>query len=213
MGIVIGIIGLLIGAVVAWYVTGKMANSRAQNIMSDAEKDAEVIRKKILLEAKEEALAMKTEAEKQANARTAKIQNTENRLKQREMSLNQRQEELNKKNNEVDEQKNSLANQQEFLDKKGAELERVHRQSVERLETISGLSADEAKERLVESLKEEAKTDAQSYINDIMEEARLSANKEAKRIVIQSIQRRSEERRVGKDDEARAEGGRYVQRA
>ena len=151
MGIVIGIIGLLIGAVVAWYVTGKMANSRAQNIMSDAEKDAEDIRKKILLEAKEEALAMKTEAEKQANARTAKIQNTENRLKQREMSLNQRQEELNKKDNEVDEQKNSLANQQEFLDKKGAELERVHRQSVERLETISGLSADEAKERLVES--------------------------------------------------------------
>src|SRR5690606_19513028 len=77
----------------------------------------------------------------------------------------------------------------EFLDKKGAELERIHRQSVERLETISGLSADEAKERLVESLKEEAQTDAQSYINDIMEEARLSANKEAKRIVIQSIQR------------------------
>ena len=144
MEIVIGIIGLLIGAVVAWYVTGKMANSRARNIMSDAEKDAEVIKKKILLEAKEESLAMKTEAEKQANARTAKIQNIENRLKQREMTLNQRQEELNKKSSEVDEIKSSLTSQQEFLDKKGVELERVHRQSVERLETISGLSADEA---------------------------------------------------------------------
>lgn len=82
-----------------------------------------------------------------------------------------------------------MVSQQEFLDKKGAELERVHRQSVERLETISGLSAEEAKERLVESLKEEAKVDAQSYVNDIMEDARLSANKEAKRIVVQAIQR------------------------
>lgn len=189
MEILIGIIGLLIGAVIAWYVTGKTANSRAQNILSDAEKDAEVIKKKILLEAKEESLALKTEAEKQANMRSAKIQNTENRLKQREMTLNQRQEELNKKNSEVEEVRANLANQQEFMDKKGAELERIHRQSVEKLEVISGLSADEAKERLVESLKEEAKTDAQSYINDIMEEARLSANKEAKRIVIQSIQR------------------------
>ncbi len=189
MGILIGIIGVLIGAIAAWYVTGKTANSRAKNILSDAEKDAEVIKKKILLEAKEESLAMKTEAEKQANARTSKIQNTENRLKQREMTLNQRQEELNKKSSEVDEMKSNFTSQQEFLDKKGAELERVYRQSVERLETISGLSADEAKERLVESLKEEAKTDAQSYINDIMEEARLSATKEAKKIVIQSIQR------------------------
>lgn len=189
MEIFIGIIGLLVGAVIAWYVTGKAANSRARNILSDAEKDAEVIKKKILLESKEESLAMKAEAEKQANARTAKIQNTENRLKQREMTLNQRQEELNKKNAEAEELKNNLQSQQEFLDKKSAELDRVHRQSVERLETISGLSAEEAKERLVESLKEEAKTDAQSYISDIMEEARLSATKEAKRIVIQSIQR------------------------
>ena len=189
MEIVIGIIGLAIGAVIAWYLTGKMANSRAQNILSDAEKDADVIRKKKLLEAKEEALALKAEAEKQANARTTKIQLTENRLKQREMTLNQKQEELNKKAGEIDEIKLNLANQQEFIEKKGGELERLHRQSVEKLETISSFSAEEAKERLVESLKEEAKTGAQSYINDIMEEAKMTANKEAKRIVIQSIQR------------------------
>ena len=189
MEIVIGIIGLAIGAVIAWFLTGKMASSRAQNILSDAEKDADVIKKKKLLEAKEEALAMKTEAEKQANARTTKIQLTENRLKQREMTLNQRQEELNKKSVEVDEIKLNLTNQQEFIEKKSTELERLHRQSVEKLETISSLSAEEAKERLVESLKEEAKTGAQSYINDIMEEAKMTANKEAKRIVIQSIQR------------------------
>ena len=175
MEIVMGFIGLLVGAVVAWYVTGKMANSRAQNILSDAEKDAEVIKKKILLEAKEETLLMKTEAEKQANARTSKIQITENRLKQREMTLNQKQEELNKRMAEVDEAKQNLTNQQEFLDKKGAELERLHRQSVEKLETISGLSAEEAKERLVECRKEEAKPGAQSYMGEIWEEASVSA--------------------------------------
>lgn len=189
MNIVIGIIGLIIGAFAAWYMTGKAANSRAHKILSDAEKDAEVIKKKILLEAKEETLSLKNEAERQINSRTAKIQSTENRLKQREVNLNQRQEELNKKNNEVEEAKTNLANQQEFLDKKNAELERLHRQSVEKLETISGLSAEEAKDRLVESLKEEAKSDAQSYISEIMDEAKMTANKEAKRIVIQSIQR------------------------
>src|SRR5690606_19602153 len=113
----------------------------------------------------------------------------ENRLKQREMSLNQRQEELGKKGNEIDTLRVNLENQQELLDKKSAELEKVYRQSVEQLETISGLSADEARERLVESVKEEAKTNAQSYINEIMEEAKMTANKEAKRIVVQSIQR------------------------
>ncbi|BBD44907.1 MAG: ribonuclease Y [Petrimonas sp.] len=189
MEIVVGVIGIVIGAVIAWYLTGKAANSRAQNILSDAEKDAEVIRKNKLLEAKEEIISMKAEAEKQANARTSKIQITENRLKQREMSLNQRQEELGKKGNEIDTLRVNLENQQELLDKKSAELEKVYRQSVEQLETISGLSADEARERLVESVKEEAKTNAQSYINEIMEEAKMTANKEAKRIVVQSIQR------------------------
>ena len=189
MEIVIGIVGILLGALIAWYVTGKMANSRAQKIMSDAEKDAEVIKKNKLLEAKEEVLSMKAEAEKQANIRTSKIQNTENRLKQREISLNQRHEELNKKNNELEETKINLDAQHEVLERKNAEMDKLHRQSVEKLQAISGLSAEEAKERLVESLKDEAKTEAQSYINEIMEEAKMTANKEAKRIVVQSIQR------------------------
>ena len=189
MEIVLGIAGLLIGALVAWYLTGQMANSRAKKILSDAEKDAEVIKKNKLLEAKEETLQMKAEVEKQANARLAKIQNVENRLKQREMQLNQRHEELNKKNMELDELKVNLDNQHELLEKKKQETEKLYRQSLEKLETISGLSVAEAKEKLVESLKEEAKTEAQSYINEIMDEAKMTANKEAKRIVVQSIQR------------------------
>ncbi|HOV70670.1 MAG TPA: ribonuclease Y [Dysgonamonadaceae bacterium] len=189
MEIVIGIVGLLIGAVAAWYITGHMANSRAKKIVSDAEKEAEVIKKNKLLEAKEEVLSMKAEAEKQINSRTSKIQNTENRLKQREMQLNQKQEELNKKSNELDEVRANLENQREALEKRHQELDKLHKQSLEKLETISGLSAQEAKEQLVESLKDEAKTGAQSYINEIMEEAKMTANKEAKRIVIQTIQR------------------------
>ena len=141
MEIVIGIIGLFAGAMIAWFLTGKAANSRAQKILSDAEKDADVIRKKMLLEAKEENMALKAEAEKQANARVSKIQLTENRLKQREMSLNQKLEELNKKSTELDEIKQNIVSQQEFLEKKNSEMERLHRQSVEKLETISVLAA------------------------------------------------------------------------
>lgn len=189
MNIVIGIVGLLIGAVIAWYVTGKMANSRAQNILSDAEKDAEVIKKNKLLEAKEEILSMKGDAEKQINSRTSKLHVAENRNKQRETTLNQRQEELNKKNSEVENTRRNLEKQKELFERKNSELETVHRKAVEELEAVSGLSADEAKERLVESIKEEAKTSAQSYISEIMDEAKLTANKEAKRIVVQSIQR------------------------
>ena len=103
--------------------------------------------------------------------------------------MNQRHEELSKKGQEIDTIRLNLENQQELLDKKSAELERIYRQSLEQLEAISGLSADEARERLIESIKEEAKTNAQSYINEIMEEAKMTANKEAKRIVVQSIQR------------------------
>ena len=191
--IFIGLIGLLIGAVITWFAVGKMANSRAQKVLSDAEKDAEVIKKKKLLELKEETLVIKAEAEKEANIRHSKIQNAENRIKQREMSLNQKHDELNKKGAEIDEVKSNLSHQLELIDKRNAELDRLHKQSLEKLEVVSGLSAEEAKERLVESVKEEAKVDAQSYINDVMEEAKLTANKEAKRIVIQSIQRLASE--------------------
>ena len=187
--IVIGLVCLLIGAGVTWFIIMKSANSRAQKIVDDATKDAEVIKKNRLLEAKEEILELKAEVEKQANARTQKMQANENRLKQREMTLNQRQDELNKKNAEIEELKLNLENQHEVFNRRNQEVEKLHRQSVEKLESISGLSAEEAKGSLIDSLKEEAKTDAQSYINDIMDEAKMTANKEAKRIVVQSIQR------------------------
>ena len=131
----------------------------------------------------------KTELEKEVAQRNQRIQQAENKLKQRELVLSQRQEEVQRKRNEADAIKANLENQLVVIDKKKEELESLQAQEREKLEAISGLSAEEAKERLVESLKEEAKTQAQSYINDIMDDAKMTANKEAKRIVIQTIQR------------------------
>ena len=187
--IVIGIVGLLIGAAVMWYFAVRSANSRYTQIVSDAEKDSEVILKNKLVEAKEEILKMKSEAEKQINIKTSRIQTTENKLKQREMTLNQRQEEINKKRSESDSIRANLDNQLILLEKRTAEVEKTHREAVDKLEVVSGLSADEAKAQLLDSLKEEARINAQSYINDTIDEAKLTANREAKRIVIQSIQR------------------------
>lgn len=189
MEIVLGIVGLIIGAAIMWYFAVHSANSRYKTIVSDAERDAEVMLKNKLLEAKEEILTMKSEAEKQINIKNSRIQSTENRLKQREMTLNQRQEELNKKRSETDALKLNIDNQLSVIEKRNAELDKSHKQIVEKLEVISCLSAEEAKKQLIDSLKDEAKIGAQSYISDIIEEAKLTANKEAKRIVIQSIQR------------------------
>jgi ribonuclease Y len=134
-------------------------------------------------------LNKKADLEKEVAQRNQKIQQAENKLKQREMVLNQKNEELQRKRNETEAIKENLDAQLVIIEKKKEELDNLQAQEREKLETISGLSAEEAKERLVESLKEEAKTQAQSYINDIMDDAKLTANREAKRIVIQSIQR------------------------
>jgi ribonuclease Y len=163
--------------------------SKYDKILKEAETEAEVIKKNKLLEVKEKFLNKKADLEKEVSLRNQKIQQAENKLKQRELVLNQRQEEIQRKKTEAEAVKENLEAQLVIVDKKKEELEHMQRQEIEKLEAISGLSAEEAKERMVESLKEEAKTQAQSYINDIMDDAKLTASKEAKRIVIQSIQR------------------------
>ena len=158
-------------------------------ILKKAHEEAEVIKKNKLLEVKEKFLNKKSELEKEVAARNQKIQQTENKLRQKEISLNQKQDDLQRRKNETEAIKENLEAQLLVVDKKKEELERLQSQEREKLEAISGLSVEEAKERLIESLKEEAKSEAASYINDIMDDAKLTANKEAKRIVIQSIQR------------------------
>ena len=163
--------------------------TKYDTIIKEAETEAEVIKKNKLLEVKEKFLNKKADLEKEVAQRNQKIQQAENKLKQREMVLNQKNEELQRKRNETEAIKENLDAQLVIIEKKKEELDNLQAQEREKLETISGLSAEEAKERLVESLKEEAKTQAQSYINDIIDDAKLTANREAKRIVIQSIQR------------------------
>ena len=187
--IIISLATFLLGGGIVWGVMRYALKSKYEAILKEAEKEAEVIKKNKLLEVKEKFLHLKADLEKQVSQRNAKIQSVEAKLKQREMSLNQRHEELQRKNGEVEAVKENLTAQMELVEKKKQDLERMHQKEIEHLETISGLSANEAKERLIESLKDEAKTEAASYINEIVEEAKMTANKEAKKIVVQSIQR------------------------
>ena len=187
--IISGLAWLFGGSGLGWFITWRWQKAKAKAEAKEAEAEAEVIKKNKLLEVKEKFLNKKADLEKEVALRNQKIQQAENKLKQREMVLNQRNEEVQRKKAEADAVRDNLEVQLGIVEKKKDELEQLQRQEIEKLETISGLSAEEAKERLVESLKEEAKTQAQSYINDIMDDAKLTASKEAKRIVIQSIQR------------------------
>ena len=189
LSIVVGVVAAVIGVAATIIVQKSIGRSQAKTIVDEAKQEAEVLKQKKLLEAREEELQIKTEAEKQANSRLAKVQQSEARIKQRELQLNQQQGDIARRRNEIDATKANLEAQAVVLESQKAELDKLTRTAQDTLEHISGLSAEEAKEKLIESLKDEAKTAAASYINDIMDEAKLTANKEAKRIVVQSIQR------------------------
>jgi len=187
--IIIAIISLIVGAVATWFIVNSLAGARSKKIVEEAQKEAESIKKDKLLEVKEKFISLKADLEKQVSARNSKIQSQEAKLKQREMVINQKQDEVNKKKNELEAVRENLDGQFEIVEKKKLELDKIHKMEIERLELLSGLSAEEAKERLAQSLKEEAQTAASAFINEVMEEAKMTANKEAKKIVVQSIQR------------------------
>jgi len=183
--ILIGIIALVVGAGGS-FILLRFINKRA---IKEAESEAELLKKNKLIEVKEKFIGLKAEHEQQVQERNAKIQVVELRLQQKEMQLNQKQGDVQRKVNEIEALKEQLEHRESSLEIKKKELDHLNHQAQVQLETISGLSAEQAKERLIEALKEEAKTEAMSYINDIMEEAKMTANKEAKKIVVQSIQR------------------------
>ena len=187
--VIVGVACLIAGAALSYFIAFSGAKSKAKRMLAEAEAQGEVMKKNKLLEVKEKFLNKKAELEKEVAARSQKLQQAESRIKQRELQLNQQQSENQRKRNELDAIKANLDNQLQIVSEKQAELDKLQSQERERLENIGGLSAEEAREQLVESLKEEAKTQAASYINDIMDDAKMTANKEAKRIVIQSIQR------------------------
>ena len=187
------IVAFVAGGVIAALVVAAMNKAtqakRREEMQREMERETDVMKKNKMLEVKEKFIQLKAELEKQVAARNSKIQSVETKLKQHELSLSQRQEELQRKLTEADILKENLNNQAQLIEKRKLDLEKMHQQEVVHLETISGLSAGEAKERLIESLKDEAKTDAASYINEIMEEAKMTANMEAKKVVIKTIQR------------------------
>ncbi len=187
--VLVGIAAAVIGLAIGVAIQKSSARSQAKTIIEEAQQESEMIKQKKLLEAREEELQIKAEAEKQANQRLTKIQAAEARIKQRELQLNQQQGDIARRRNENEAIKANLDAQAQVLESQKTELDKLTRTAQDTLEHISGLSADEAKEKLIESLRDEAKTAAASYINDIMDEAKLTANKEAKRIVVQSIQR------------------------
>ena len=187
--VIIAVVCLAVGCAGGFAVFRYILTGKYKDTMEKAEKAADVIKEKKLLEVKEKFLNKKSELEKEVQQRTLKIQQGESRLKQREIALNQRQEEINRRRQDVEQQQQRVDNEKKLLQVKQQDLEKMQEQERTKLEELSGLSSEEAKKRLVESLKDQARLDAASYVNEIVDEAKLNANQQAKKIVIQTIQR------------------------
>ena len=196
MEYIIAIGALLVGSGLSYFVFNTMVKNKGNTIINEAKKEAEQIKKEKLLQAKEKFLELKSDHEKSINNKNNEIAKAENRIKDKENSLSQKLGETNKKDKELEQQKTDLVQQKESLQKRQEELAKSHKKQVEQLEVISKLSAEEAKEQLVEALKDEAKTKALSIIQETIEEAKLTANQEAKKIVIQTIQRNATEQAI-----------------
>ncbi len=197
MDIISIVIGFVAGAVIALVATilirRAVLKGKKEEILEKAEIEGEKIKNERILQAKEKYLSLKSEHEKAVNESNARIREAENRVKQKENTLNQKMNETDRKGKELENQKNLLKGQQDALKAKEEEYEQLRSQVIGQIEEIAGMSAADAKAQLMESMKAEARTEAQAYINDCMDEARLNAAKEAKRIVINTIQRTATE--------------------
>jgi ribonuclease Y len=191
-----GLAGLILGVVIGSFLLRRINSKRIESMMREAEEKAEVIKKEKILQAKEKFLELKAEHEKSVNERNNAVQVNENRIKQKESQISQKYEEIQRKQSELNSIRENLNNQLEIVTKKQAEYDRIIKEQVEKLETIAGLSAEEAKHRIIETLREEAKTDALVYIKDTVEEAKMTAQREAKKIVIETIQRTAAEHAI-----------------
>jgi len=187
--IIAAFVALVIGGAAGYFIFRYVIKGKYNEMIEAANKEAEVVKEKKLLEVKEKFLNKKAELEKEVQQRNSRIQQNENKLKQREISLNQRQEDLGRRKMEIDQYQQRVDNEKKLLSVKQQELDKMQKQEQAKLEELSGLSAEEAKQRLIESLKDQAKLDAASYVNEIMDDAKLNANQQAKKIVIQTIQR------------------------
>jgi ribonuclease Y len=191
--IIVGVVSMFLGVLVTSTILRKKVEKKSEGVLKEAEEKGEVIKKDKILQAKEKFLQLKSEHEKMIQEKNSVIHQAENRLKQKESVLAQRSEEFKRKQREIESIRGNLNAQLDLLNKKQTDLEQSHKRQVEALESISGLSAAEAKAELIETLKDEARSDAIVQINEILEEARLNAQRQAKKVVIETIQRTATE--------------------
>ena len=196
MNFLFGIIGVVIGFIISFLVRSVLLKNSKNQIINSAIKEAENLKQNKILQAKEKFLQLKEEHETQFKDRERKIQSGEDRLRNKESNFSKKIEEINRKDNNIEKIKASLDSKIKSYETKNQEMDKLHQKVVLELSKVSGMSAEDAKNSLIESLKDEARTDAMSHINEITEEAKLNANREAKKIVIQTIQRVATEQAI-----------------
>jgi ribonuclease Y len=197
MDLIIGIgIGVVGGAVIAVIIQNVILKNRKEQILKDVENEGEAIKKDKIIQAKEKFLSLKENHEKTIKDRERKLQSAEDRTKNKEKSLSKKIEEVNRKEKSIDSQKKSFDEKIQLIELKQQELEKTQDKRVAELSKVSGMNPEDAKKMLMEALKDEARTDAMAHIKDIVDEAKLNANREAKKIIIQSIQRVAHEQAI-----------------
>ena len=194
--IIIGLVALLLGSVITFFIIKNLDLAKSKSLLKDAEKEAERIKKEKILQAKEKFIELKSQHDKSINEKNREFNKSQNRVKEKETKLNQRLGEMNRKEKYLSEEKSTLEKQKSIVAKKQEDLDSNKQKQIQQLEEISNLSAEEAKKELIETLKDEAKTEALTIIQNTIEEAKLTANQEAKKIVIQTIQRTATEHAI-----------------
>ncbi|MDG1719265.1 MAG: Rnase Y domain-containing protein, partial [Flavobacteriales bacterium] len=191
--IIIGLVALLLGSVITFFIIKNLDLAKSNRLLKDSEKEAERIKKEKILQAKEKFIELKSQHDKSINEKNREFNKSQNRVKEKETKLNQRLGEMNRKEKDLTEEKSTLEKQKSIVAKKQEDLDSNKQKQIQQLEEMSNLSAEEAKKELIETLKDEAKTEALTIIQNTIEEAKLTANQEAKKIVIQTIQRTATE--------------------
>ena len=194
--IIIGLVSLLLGSVITFFIIKNLDLAKSKSLLKDAEKEAERIKKEKILQAKEKFIELKSQHDKSINEKNREFNKSQNRVKEKETKLNQRLGEMNRKEKDLTEEKSILEKQKSAVVKKQEDLDSNKQKQIQQLEEMSNLSAEEAKKELIETLKDEAKTEALTIIQNTIEEAKLTANQEAKKIVIQTIQRTATEHAI-----------------
>ncbi|MBR3730099.1 MAG: ribonuclease Y [Bacteroidales bacterium] len=195
--IIIGAVALIAGLAIGYFITSTLLKKAVIKeevaLLEEAKEKAEVIKKERILQAKEKFLQMKDEHEKEVNERKRELASAENRINQLKQDANKKMEEVQRKSKELQSVQQKLESQIETFDKKKADLDRIYKEEAQKLESISGLSTKDAKEQLIELIKEEAQADAMVYVKEVTEEAKMNAAQKAKKIVLETIQRTASE--------------------